>query len=207
MVEERARIARELHDGIGANLSGLLLQAQYATRVAGDEKTRAELVEIEAAAQEGIDEVRRCVSMMREDFDLASTVEDFCRTFADRSRIPVSCEISGKVPALSPDSQLSLFRVLQESLTNVARHAEADKVEVELASEEVGVGLKVKDNGVGFVVGVQRTGHYGLASMHERVKKIGGDLRVESGPGGGTTVALRIPTEEGRPEREEETGT
>ena len=198
VVEERNRIAREIHDGLGASLSSLIIEAEYlqtlarkAVREGKDgEALIGEIVELKGVAEESIDELRRNISMMRDDFDLLPALEDYCHTFAGRARLEVRFQHRGRPPELPPSAQLTIFRVLQECLTNVARHAGTDAVEIDLTWARPALTLVVEDHGKGFETGGTLKGHYGLTNMAERAKKAGGHLDVASTPGEGTRVTL-----------------
>ncbi len=203
VVEERNRMSREIHDGLGASLSSLIIQAEYLENLssAGDgERSRGEITseiqELKSVAEESIDELRRNVSMMREDFDLIPALEDYCDTFEARGKIRTGFEHVGRPPELPPDVQLTIFRVLQESLTNVVRHSEATGVEVKLAWRPPELTLAVTDNGRGFDATGTLRNHYGLTNMRERARSVGGDLTIESTPGEGTRVILSLAVEE-----------
>jgi two-component system, NarL family, sensor histidine kinase DegS len=201
VLEERNRLAREIHDGLGASLSSLIIQSEYLENLVksrGGEGTGdlvSEIREMKSVAEESIDELRRNVSMMREDFDLVPALEDYCRTFQSRSRIDVGFDHEGRPPELPPDVQLTIFRVLQESLTNVVRHAEATKVSVGLSWRAPQLALTVQDDGRGFDAKGSLRNHYGLTNMSERARSVGGEVKVESAPGEGTSVALVIRLE------------
>ncbi|HVE85292.1 MAG TPA: sensor histidine kinase [Myxococcales bacterium] len=193
VVEERNRLARDIHDGLGASLSSLIIQSEYLLHLAKDEALRKEIGELKASAEESIEELRRSLRMMREDFELASVVEEYVRTLRDRTQLQIDFQRSGVEPRLPPGAQLTLFRVLQESLSNCARHSGAGQVGVELRFGEDQVELKVRDDGKGFDPEQKRAGHYGLLNMRERARKSRGQLFIESAPGAGATVRLVLP--------------
>jgi signal transduction histidine kinase len=194
LAEERARLAREIHDGLGASLSGVVLQAEYLeTQVPAEAPLARDVHELRAAAAEGMEELRRAVSMMRDDFDLVPALEDAVAQFGARHRLEARVESSGVERTLDPETQLCLFRVLKEALANVARHAAARSVTVTLRFEDDTVRLRVADDGHGFDPAAARPGHYGLRNMHERAERSGGTLTVTSAPGQGTAVELAVP--------------
>ncbi len=194
VAEERNRLGREIHDGLGASLSSVIIQTEYVTQLVTDERVLRELTELKASAEEAIEELRRSLRMMREDFDLAVGLEDYVRTFADRTQLSVSFAKIGVEPRrLAPESSLALFRVLQECLSNAVKHAQAKHVDVKLAFDELTVLLAVKDDGRGFDTSVARPGHYGLINMQERANKVGGAVAIESTPGAGAQVTFSVP--------------
>ena len=194
VVEERNRLAREIHDGLGASLSSLIIQSEYLMQLAKDEKLLEEIGELKASAEESIEELRRSLRMMREDFDLAIALDDYVNSFRDRTQLEVTFEKHGSTRKLSSDRQLALFRVLQETLSNAAKHASATRIDVKLWFEVDRAQLTVKDNGKGFQVETEaRSGHYGLLNMRERAKKAGGEVVVDSSLGQGTQVSFWVP--------------
>lgn len=195
VVEERNRLAREIHDGLGASLSSLIIQAEYLTQLArGDETIKKEVDELKASAEESIEELRRSLRMMREDFDLGVGVEDYVKTFAERTQLDVSFEQSGTLLGRpGPEPALALFRVLQECLSNTVKHAHAKKVLVKLHFAPEAILLSVKDDGAGFDPASPRPGHYGLINMRERAMKLGGEVNIDSTPGQGAQVTFSVP--------------
>lgn len=193
VVEERNRLAREIHDGLGASLSSLIIQSEYLMQLARDEPLRSEIRELKASAEESIEELRRSLRMMRDDFDLGAGVADYVKTFGERIQRPIHFEQSGAAARLSPDAQLAVFRVLQECLSNAARHAEASRIDVRLSCTPERVELSVKDDGKGFDPTAPRQGHYGLLNLRERARKIGGEVLIESSSGAGTRITLSVP--------------
>lgn len=216
VVDERTRLAREIHDGLGGVLSSVVIQSEYLlnliegsevrARLAGNSEARAavlptirkELTDLHQAAEDSMDELRRSLRMMQEDFDLVETLSDYCRVAAARHRLEVRFERSGREREVGPESALALFRVLQEAVANVARHCgKGTPVEVSLAFEPGQARLRIEDRGKGFAPpadpqALAREGHYGLANMRERAKKISADFRMTSAPGQGTCIELAV---------------
>jgi len=193
--QERARIAREIHDSVGAALSGVILQAEYlASQIdATNTALRGELEELRESATEGMEELRRAVSVMRREFNLTSSATDYAAAFGQRHRLQVQCEHQGLEGELDPEPQLVLFRILQEALANVARHAQAKSIHVRLAFDEHSIRLAVRDDGSGFDPERVTAGHYGLRNMSERAARVGGTVRIESAPGAGTAIEVEVP--------------
>ncbi len=198
VVEERSRLAREIHDGLGATLSSLIIQAEYLTRLTEDPKMLAEVKELKTSAEESIDELRRSLRMMRQDFDLTSGMRDYVGTWSTKNEATASFTSSGHAPArIPPELQLGLFRVLQECLNNIGKHAKATSVSVALDYSADGLALVVTDNGVGFDMKQPRVGHYGLINLKERARSLDGDVVIESAPGQGTRIYFRAPVRTG----------
>ncbi|HET9754565.1 MAG TPA: sensor histidine kinase, partial [Myxococcales bacterium] len=216
IVDERNRLAREIHDGLGGVLSSVVIQSEYLlnmidgsevrSRLSGDTEARAaiiptirkELSDLHQAAEDSIDELRRSLRMMKEDFDLVAALGEFCGKAAARHRLEVRFATVGTPRVVGPESQLALFRVLQEAVANVARHCgKGTEVEVTLTFTLGQAALRIHDHGKGFVVpaaseALSPEGHYGLANMRERANKVGGKFRMASGPGQGTTIELTV---------------
>jgi signal transduction histidine kinase len=216
IVEERTRLAREIHDGLGGVLSSVVIQSEYLmnlidgsevrARLSGNGESRAailptirkELSDLHQAAEDSMDELRRSLRMMQEDFDLVETLSEYCRVASARHRLEVGFERVGNERAVGPESALALFRVLQEAVANVARHCgKGTRVEVTLAFEPGKAALRIQDRGTGFALphdplALAREGHYGLANMRERAKKVSGDFRMTSAPGQGTCIEVVV---------------
>ncbi len=193
VVEERNRLARDIHDGTGAALSGLIIQSEYLQTLAKDKpELLSEITELKSAAEEAIDEVRRALTMMRDEFELIPQLENACTNFTTRNRLPAELTVDGEVPALTDEQQLTVFRILQECLTNIAKHAAAQSVVVEVKFSDEEVTLRIRDDGKGFDPQKTPRHHYGLQNMRERARKIRGRVEIESAPGEGTEVRLFI---------------
>ncbi len=192
---ERQRLAREMHDVLAHSLSGLALQLEGARlRAAGhdDAELVASLERAHHLARSGIDEARRAIGMLRDDElpgpeRLPALVAEFERD----TGIPASITIAGESQTLDPDARLTLFRTAQEALTNVRKHAHAERVELQLAYERSGARLRVEDFGDPADAAGERGG-YGLTGMRERAELLGG--RLAAGPtGAGFRVELWVP--------------
>ncbi|HEX5745686.1 MAG TPA: sensor histidine kinase [Archangium sp.] len=194
VVEERSRLAREIHDGLGASLSSMIIQAEFILGMAKDDSLRSEIQELKSTAEESIEELRRNLQMMREDFELTQGLEDYVKTFGDRTQVDLRFERTGLPRKLSPDAQLALFRILQECLSNAVKHAQPRQVQVKLDYDLDTVHLSVRDDGKGFDPKQTPRGHYGLLNMRERAMKLGGTLIVDSAPGNGTRVSFSLPS-------------
>jgi two-component system, NarL family, sensor histidine kinase DegS len=212
VVEERSRLSREIHDGLGGVLSSVVIQSEYLlnmidgseirSRAAGNNEARAavlptirkELVDLHGAAEDSMDELRRALRMMQEDFDLVATLGDYCRLASTRHRLEVRFACVGEERAVGAESALALFRVLQEAITNVAKHCgKGTAVDVALRFASGKAHLRVEDRGKGFTEREgAREGHYGLANMRERANKVKGELRMNSQPGQGTCIELTV---------------
>ena len=190
---ERNRIARELHDGLGAVLSGILLEVEFLRSKIGGQGWDEELDELEETAAEGMAEMRGAVAMMRRGGDLASILEDYGRSWSQRTKIPVDWAGPGRSEDIAADVGWCFFRVFQEALTNVAKHAEASRVRAGLEYGDEFVRLWVEDDGRGFDVESVPSGRYGLDGIRHRLEGCGGRLEISSSPGRGTKLLMLIP--------------
>ncbi|MFI6559754.1 sensor histidine kinase [Streptomyces sp. NPDC050534] len=193
---ERQRIARELHDEVGQTLTAVLLQLKrVADRV--PEELRAEVGQAQEATRAGLDEIRRIARRLRpgvlEELGLVSALRSLAAEFTTHG-LTVRHSVPGDLPPLTEESELVVYRVAQEGLTNTARHARADRAEVRLRPFGDGVELLVRDNGKGLGRAPEGAG---IRGMRERALLIGADLSLEPGPEEGTDVRLRVPVAEG----------
>ena len=194
---ERLRIARGLHDEVGQLLTGVLLQLDSLAGNAADARLQAEVAETKKAVRQALNDVRRIAQELRpellEHLGLVSALTELSRTFADRSGIEVARRFDRQLPALSSEAEITIYRVAQESLTNVARHAQAQRVQLALEHGPGSVVLRVVDDGRGFGPSESVNGGGGLRGMRERAVLAGGALAVKPGPGGGVEVRLEVP--------------
>ncbi|MGW4423397.1 HAMP domain-containing sensor histidine kinase [Streptosporangium sp. NPDC004631] len=189
---ERQRIARELHDEIGQSLTVVLLGLKRATDRAPAE-LRGELHTISETVRSSLDEVRQVARRLRpgvlEDLGLISAMNALVTDFSQISDVPVTRRLDPRLPRLSGDAELVLYRIAQEGLTNITRHADASRVELSLTGKPGAVVLSITDDGRG---GPIREGA-GIRGMRERALLIGARLTVDHPPAGGTRIGLTIP--------------
>ncbi|ACY95760.1 MULTISPECIES: sensor histidine kinase [Thermomonospora] len=192
--EERRRIAQELHDEIGQSLTAVLLELKRLTdRV--PEPLREDVRYAQETIRDSLDEVRRIARRLRpgvlEDLGLASALTALTSQFSEHTGIRVRRSLHPDLPPLTPQVELVLYRIAQESLTNAARHSGAGAVELKLAPADGGVRLDITDDGRGLNGAPEGAG---IRGMRERALLVGGRLTLESGPEGGTRVSLHVPT-------------
>jgi two-component system, NarL family, sensor histidine kinase UhpB len=192
---ERQRIARELHDEVGQTLTAMLLQIESFFADAPD-SLRDELDELRETARSGAEDVRRIAQRLRpealEELGLPSALLALSDLFARQTELRIGRTIEQGLPLTAQD-ELVIYRVAQEALTNIARHAHATTAELTLSRvDDDAVLLVVRDDGIGFDVGRQGSS-YGIRGMRERAMLIGATMRVTSGPRGGTEVTVRVP--------------
>jgi two-component system sensor histidine kinase UhpB len=197
--QERARVARDLHDEVNQSLTGLLLRLE-AAREAAPPELEAELDETKALANQAMRELLSLARQLRptalDDLGLAAAVAGGVEQLG-RGEIEASFAAEGDLSGLGDDAQLVVYRVAQEALSNAARHSEAKRIEVGLRRlDDDGVELAVSDDGRGFAFD-ESEGGLGIAGMRERALLIGGELTIESRPGRGTTVRLVVPADSG----------
>lgn len=201
--EERARIARDLHDGVAQTLYFAALQADAGRQqLAQDpQQVKDTLQEIGVKIRQVIRDVRRTIFALRPlDWSKGSfleAVQRFAASFAEQMGWQLHVEIAADLPPVPPRLQPTLFRLIQESLNNVAKHADASQVWLSLAADEAGaLRLTVRDDGAGFDPRQTEWG-LGLEQMKSRVRRSGGQVSIAGAPGEGTTVGATLPLGEG----------
>jgi two-component system sensor histidine kinase UhpB len=198
--EERARVARDLHDEVNQSLTGLLLRLE-AAREAAPPELEAELAETKALANQAMRELLSLARQLRptalDDLGLAAAVAGQVEQLG-HGEVEASFEAEGDFSDLGDDAQLVVYRVAQEALSNAGRHSGAEHVAVTMRRrEDGGVALAVVDDGRGFAFEESERG-LGIGGMRERALLIDGELTIESRPGHGTTVRLAVPGESER---------
>jgi two-component system sensor histidine kinase UhpB len=194
---ERLRIAQELHDQVGQELTAVLLLLSRLEAQAPDE-LRPAVRETQQSVRAGLEDVRRIAIELRpealDDLGLESALAVLCDRFAKRSQLEVSCVVSDSLPALSPDAELVIYRIAQEALTNAARHSASSVAELSLEPRDGRVVLTVRDHGRGLAAD-QAPGS-GIRGMRERAGLVGGSVEVrDADPGPGAEVRLEVPIE------------
>jgi len=201
VLEERQRLAREIHDTLAQDLSSIVmhLEAADAALPAGPEPAATHVKRARDTARAGLNEARRLVLALRpEELEHASLPEALRRAtaqWAQETGVVAALTVTGEPAALHPEAEVTLLRAAQEALTNVRKHARAQRVDLTLTYMGDQVTLDVHDDGVGFDPTLPAPG-IGLDAMRERAVQLGGTVTVESKPGCGTTVAVSIPEEQ-----------
>ncbi|MBK7824505.1 sensor histidine kinase [Nannocystis sp.] len=204
---ERRVIARELHDSAGQALTAIRINLQIIAQLAeagarGSEKVAGLAARTLTIADATLEEIRRAVSMLGpailDDVGLVAAIQRLCDDLGERADTIIDCELDAPpASGLSPALESACYRVIQEALTNVARHARATRVVVRLALAPRKIHLEVHDNGRGFDPSPTRpagsVGGRGLVGMRERVELLGGTLRIDSAPDMGTHVIVDLP--------------
>jgi signal transduction histidine kinase len=199
VAEERARIAREMHDGMAQVLASVNTKAQAVReflRRGKSEQALAQLEQLASDAREVYADVREGILALRSaggSQPFAETLPEFLGSWQSQNGVAVDLTVVGEIE-LAPTVGLQLLRILQEALANVRKHARVERVRVSVARDEGWIVAGVADEGVGFD-GSTPLGesHFGLSIMRERVESVGGEITIESRPGAGTRIEVRVP--------------
>lgn len=199
--EERLRIARDLHDGLGSTLTAVNLDLFWIQQRLADQPALANrLARAKEVLASTVEMKRRIIHDLRptvlDTLGLSAAIESHAADFSQRNAVPVATELPDELPALKDGAPIALFRICEEALTNAARHAQATSIRISLREEPAGIALEVLDDGIGIDLtasgGVPAS--IGLLSMRERAAAIGGTLSVERGADGrGTVVRVILP--------------
>lgn len=201
VLEERQRMAAEIHDTIAQGLTGVITQLEAAGHAHDrpDEHDR-HLANAERLARESLSEARRSVEgalpAPLEARTLPDALREVAREWSERTTVPAEVTVTGDPITLDPEIEVTLLRMAQEALTNVAKHAQAGRARITLSYMGDEVALDVHDDGVGFDVGRPTAAPgagFGLHGMRQRVARVAGSLAIESEPGGGTAISARVP--------------
>ena len=202
ILDERARLAREIHDTIAQGLTGIVTQLEAAGAADGDASVRRRHIDTaQALARESLTEARRSVEALGPrqlvEAQLPDAIAEMAKRWADSAGVELILDTTGEPRPLLPELEVTLFRVAQEALANVGKHAGATRVGLTLSYMDDVVVLDVRDDGRGFVPG--RAGRsadgsgFGLAAMEQRVRRVAGTLAVESAPGEGAALSASVP--------------
>lgn len=203
---ERRRLAREIHDGPAQVLANAIFSLQYCRRLLEKdvETTKEELAHLEASLRQGLTEVRHLIFDLHvpslSDLGLEAALRQYLQNYQDRFGINVQLDLQDLQARLPATLEFAIFRIIQESLQNVYKHANASQVTVTSRRQGGRLVFTVADNGRGFdlrELPARAVRHLGLVSMRERAALINGSLKVDSQPGKGTTVTLTVPVPEG----------
>lgn len=196
--EERKSISRELHDEVGQKLTALRLELGSLERLrAGDEdEFRAHLNEAKDLAEQSLRTIRDISAVLRpsllDDLGLGPAIQRQARQFSRHTGIPATVQIEGDLDGLSERRRTCIFRIVQETLTNCARHSQATEVKIDLRGDNQGVVLTVSDNGAGFDPRQPAARGLGLIGIEERVRELGGSIQIDTAPGKGVKLEVRV---------------
>jgi signal transduction histidine kinase len=215
--KERRRIARELHDGVGPALASLNIRLRTARKLLERDHhpVAEEIEELAELAQANIQDIRCLIHDLRpaalDELGLVPALREYVARYQEEQGLEVALALPALSPAEGPEGdkrlpaplETALFRIVQEALANVAKHAQAQRVEVTMTRDREGVTLRVADDGRGFDPQAPRPGtHLGLWSMRERVEQLGGQFEIESAPGRGTKLMMTISHQANVPSRQ-----
>lgn len=197
--QERARVARELHDEVNQRLTLLVLGLDSIRQ-----RVRGVLPEVIEEINNTIDTAANLTKDIQNlshrlhpgrlrSVGLELAAREVCRELSERSRVEIEFQTDGVADGLSEDLSVCLYRVMQEALQNALKHSGSRRILVSLRAETTVLSLTVQDSGIGFDPAAVNTGGLGLISMRERLKLIDGTLAIETAPGGGTTICARAP--------------
>jgi len=194
---ERGRLARELHDETGQALTSILLGLKPLEEALAEHPARAALAELREHVVAALQDVRRLAVELRpavlDDYGLVAALERLTEAFAEQTGIRVDFHSALGEKRLPQEVETALYRVVQESLTNIVKHANARSVSISLARRASGVAAVIEDDGAGFDPRAVREGGVGLLGMRERLALLDGRIEIESRPGAGTTLVAEVP--------------
>lgn len=196
---ERARVARDLHDGPAQYFANAVFEAEYLERVLSrdPEALAAGLMRLRSGLQHGVDEIRRCLFDLRlpqvEQIGVVALVRGYLAEYERQFGVAVSARLPTEELPVSADQAIAIFRILQEALSNTRKHAGAQHIRVMIGRRDSDLTLLVEDDGCGFAEDQREAGKYGLIGMHERAQLIGGHLEIKGRLGEGARVQLRVP--------------
>jgi signal transduction histidine kinase len=207
IIEERRRIAREIHDGVAQSLSYLNMKTkQVSDSVSRQDTVQAiqELGEVREVVQDTYEDIRESIDQLSAEtrgLPIIPAMGTYIRDFSSNNGIPVQFDLPKPFAKLSPAAELQLFRIAQEALTNVRRHAQASAVNVKLENNNATVDMSIRDNGQGFKLQDLENvppGYHGLNIIKERAEGLGGNVDIITTPGEGTEIKVSLPIEKVR---------
>lgn len=200
--EERRRVAREIHDGTAQALTNIFLRLEFCEKMWDQDlhRVRRELVELKDMVRGNLQDLRRIIFDLRpqalDDLGLIPTLKRYTADFKEQYQIPVHLVTLGQDKRLQPYLEVALFRLIQEALSNIRKHAEATEAIIKIEQTPSTVTTLIKDNGQGFDLESVQTNnrdHYGLIHMRERAEILNGEFHINTTPGKGTEIFIKIP--------------
>lgn len=201
--EERRRVAREIHDGPAQTMANLVFRTEICERMVDrdSQRAKAELADLREQVRGCLREVRKIICDLRpmslDDLGLVATLKGLCQSCREQSGIEAQLRVIGKEVSMDAYRETAVFRIVQEALHNVEKHAKAKQVQVVMEYRPKTLQVLIQDDGIGFSLDEKISDEcFGLLGMRERANILKGDLRVQSEPGAGTQLFLKIPLEE-----------
>lgn len=201
--EERRRVARDIHDGPAQAIANIVFRAEVCERLIDTDAARAkaELKALREHIRNTLTEIRKIIFDLRpmalDDLGLAPTIRGVLDVFREQYGLITEIAVTGKERRLEPHIEIGIFRVVQEALNNIVKHAQATSIRVRLEFAAAGVTVLVEDDGKGFEMTEEElpSGHYGIMGMRERMQLLNGKLTIKSAPRRGTRVTVSVPLE------------
>lgn len=199
--EERKRVAREIHDGPAQSMANVVLRAELADRMMSQgniEQAKVELRDLKSLVRSSLSDVRRIIYDLRpmalDDLGLVPALRRFIEAYGDSKEFEIDFRIFGLEERLPSSMEVAIYRLVQESINNISKHAKAKHVMVHLEFKPLKILIKIADDGVGFAEAELKKGsRFGLMGMRERVKLLDGEIQIISAPNQGTKILIEIP--------------
>lgn len=188
LVKERQRMAKEYHDGAGSKMASIVMQCELMLL----ENQHENVVAIKESAHEAIDDMRRSIAFLHDDFDIAEQVDHMVQRTAKRHQIAIEQHGVEELRALPLEHQIASSRIIQEAITNALKHGCAQRVQVMIAHKKKSIAISIVDDGKGFTE-KKSIGHYGLHNMSERARSMGATIEWTNVDTGGAKILLEIP--------------
>jgi two-component system sensor histidine kinase DegS len=202
--EERKRLAREIHDSPAQSMANIVMRAEYCLKLLDLDpaKVREELVTLQELVRMSLMDVRKIIfdlrPMVLDDLGLVPAIKRYLSDYRLQNGHPIEFLFSGQQRRLDASVEVALFRIVQEAVTNIRKHARADNALVKVEVLDHKIHIHIKDDGLGFeqdkVMVEQSAGGYGLVGIRERVQLLKGEMRITSSPGNGTALSVSVPT-------------
>lgn len=199
--EERKRVAREIHDGPAQSMANVVLRAELADRMMSQgniEQAKVELRDLKSLVRSSLSDVRRIIYDLRpmalDDLGLVPALRRFIEAYGDSKEFEIDFRIFGLEERLPSSMEVAIYRLVQESINNISKHAKAKHVTVHLEFKPLKILIKIADDGIGFAEAeLKKDSRFGLMGMRERVKLLDGEIQIISAPNQGTKILIEIP--------------
>lgn len=199
--EERKRVAREIHDGPAQSMANVVLRAELADRMMSQgniEQAKIELRDLKSLVRSSLSDVRRIIYDLRpmalDDLGLVPALRRFIEAYGDSKEFEIDFRIFGLEERLPSSMEVAIYRLVQESINNISKHAKAKHVMVHLEFKPLKILIKIADDGIGFAEAeLKKDSRFGLMGMRERVKLLDGEIQIISAPNQGTKILIEIP--------------